>query len=164
MENALTVSDPVHIGDDELVIADSTEERERKRELDTRVRRAGHHPFVEEQLPLDAPADRGSAASMISEASRHIGYREGPQNDTIFNRWLGPIPGCPRDGFGYPWCHSFVSYCLWHSDNVAAGQRPRAAFKALRGSERRVSIAGLTTRSSATSSTTEPTAERTSSS
>jgi len=60
---------------------------------------------------------------MIGEARKHIGYRETGDNDTKFNRWLGAITGYPHGGFGYPWCHSFVSYCLWHSENASTGPR-----------------------------------------
>jgi hypothetical protein len=60
---------------------------------------------------------------MVAEARTHIGYREQGENDTMFNRWLGPIGGYPAGGFGYPWCHAFVSYCLWHSGNGGAGPR-----------------------------------------
>jgi CHAP domain/Putative peptidoglycan binding domain len=65
----------------------------------------------------------GSPATMVAEARKHVGYREKGNNDTIFNRWLGAIPGYPEGGYGYPWCHSFVSYCLWHSDNANTGPR-----------------------------------------
>ena len=54
---------------------------------------------------------------------KHLGYRETGDNDTKFNRWLGAIRGYGTGGFGYPWCHAFVSYCLWHSDNAGAGPR-----------------------------------------
>ncbi|WP_066360228.1 C40 family peptidase [Herbidospora mongoliensis] len=42
----------------------------------------------------------------------HIGYRERGTNDTIFNREFGKLPGYPHDGYGYPWCSSFLSVCL----------------------------------------------------
>jgi len=53
------------------------------------------------------------------ELARHIGYRESGTNDTIFNHEFGRLPGYPHDGYGYPWCHSFVSVCL-----KRAGLRP----------------------------------------
>jgi CHAP domain len=65
----------------------------------------------------------GSAATMVAEARKHLGYRETGNNDTKFNRWLGRIAGYPHGGFGYPWCSSFLAYCLAHSQNSAAGPR-----------------------------------------
>jgi uncharacterized protein (TIGR02594 family) len=65
----------------------------------------------------------GSPATMVAEARKHIGYRETGDNDTIFNRWFGPIPSYPAGGYGFPWCQSFLSYCLAHSGNAAAGPR-----------------------------------------
>jgi len=65
----------------------------------------------------------GSPASMVNEARKHLGYRESGDNDTIFTRWLGKIGGYPCGGYGYPWCHAFMSYCLEHSDNASAGPR-----------------------------------------
>ncbi len=46
------------------------------------------------------------------ELSSHIGYQESGNNNTPFNREFGRIPGYPHDGFGYPWCHSFLSVSL----------------------------------------------------
>ncbi|WP_062441219.1 CHAP domain-containing protein [Herbidospora daliensis] len=46
------------------------------------------------------------------ELASHIGYREAGQNNTPFNRAFGKIPGYPHDGFGYPWCHTFLSVGL----------------------------------------------------
>jgi hypothetical protein len=60
---------------------------------------------------------------MIAEATKHRGYRESGENDTKFNRWLGKIAGYPHNGYGYPWCSSFLTYCLAHSRNAAAGPR-----------------------------------------
>ena len=60
---------------------------------------------------------------MVAEARKHLGYRETGTNDTKFNRWLGAIGGYPHGGFGYPWCHAFVSYCLAHSDNAGSGPK-----------------------------------------
>lgn len=57
------------------------------------------------------------------ELSRHVGYRESGTNNTPFNRELGRIPGYPHDGFGYPWCHSFLSVGL-----KRAGLTPGADF------------------------------------
>jgi hypothetical protein len=57
------------------------------------------------------------------ELARHVGYRERGTNDTIFNREFGKIPGYPHDGFGYPWCHSFLSVGL-----KRAGLKPGEHF------------------------------------
>ncbi|MEV4321007.1 CHAP domain-containing protein [Microbispora rosea] len=46
------------------------------------------------------------------ELVKHIGYRERGTNDTPFNREFGKLPGYPAGGYGYPWCHSFVSVSL----------------------------------------------------
>lgn len=61
--------------------------------------------------------------AMIRAASGEVGYRESGTNNTKFNRWLGQLPGYPHDGFGYPWCHSFLSWCLNASGNTGAGPR-----------------------------------------
>lgn len=60
---------------------------------------------------------------MIQVASAEIGYRETGNNDTKYNRWLGRIGGYPHNGYGYPWCHSFLSWCLDKSGNSGAGPR-----------------------------------------
>jgi hypothetical protein len=60
-----------------------------------------------------------STEAVRRELAKHIGYRESGTNDTIFNREFGRIPGYPHDGYGYPWCHSFLSVCL-----KRAGLRP----------------------------------------
>ncbi|MFI6910097.1 CHAP domain-containing protein [Nonomuraea sp. NPDC050394] len=62
-------------------------------------------------------------SAMIRSAKAEIGYRESGTNQTKFNRWLGKISGYPHDGYGYPWCHSFLSWCLAQSDNSEAGPR-----------------------------------------
>jgi hypothetical protein len=96
------------------------EDEERMRELDERIREHGIHP---EGPDTATRGGFGTAATMIGEARKHLGYRETGTNDTKFNRWLGRIPGSPHEGFGYAWCHAFVSYCLWHSDNADCGPR-----------------------------------------
>jgi putative peptidoglycan binding protein/CHAP domain-containing protein len=103
-----------------IVVEDSEEDRERMRELDERIREHGIHP---EGPDTATRGGFGSAQTMIAEAKKHLGYRETGTNDTKFNRWLGRIPKSPHDGFGYAWCHAFISYCLWHSDNADCGPR-----------------------------------------
>jgi hypothetical protein len=98
---------------------DPAEER-RKDELEAAIREQGEPEPEEEPREEAAP---GSAQTMIAEARKHLGYRESGKNDTKFNRWLGQIGGYPHEGYGYPWCSSFLSYCLAHSRNAAAGPR-----------------------------------------
>lgn len=102
-----------------VVLEESEEDRERMRELDERIEREG----IQGGEPDEASRGLGSPQTMIAEARKHLGYREKGENDTIFNRWLGAIPSYPHGGFGYPWCHAFLSYCLAHSDNAGAGPR-----------------------------------------
>ena len=103
------------------VFEDDPQHEERMEELDERIKAQGG---VEPEEPDTATRGGfGSPQTMIAEAKKHLGYRETGENDTKFNRWLGRINGYKHDGFGYPWCHSFVSYCLWHSDNADAGPR-----------------------------------------
>jgi hypothetical protein len=107
--------------EDEVVLDDEEEQHERMRILDERIREQGG---IEPEVPDTATRGGfGSAATLITEARKHLGYRETGTNDTKFNRWLGTIGKYPHDGFGYPWCHAFVSYCLWHSDNADCGPR-----------------------------------------
>ena len=64
-----------------------------------------------------------SAQAMAKIARSQVGYRETGNNDTKFNRWLGRIPGYPHDGYGYPWCHAFLSWLLAQTGNAGAGPR-----------------------------------------
>ena len=110
------MDEPVH------VIEDDPGEEERKERLEEAIAEYGDPPGepVADEHEEAAP---GSAATMIAEARKHLGYRERGENYTKFNRWLGPIPGYPHGGYGYPWCSSFVSYCFGHSRNASAGPR-----------------------------------------
>ncbi|MFF7588638.1 LysM peptidoglycan-binding domain-containing protein [Kitasatospora purpeofusca] len=60
---------------------------------------------------------------VIAQALKHVDYREGPNNDTVFNRRFGQIPGYPANGFGYPWCQSFQSIVF-----KDAGMRPNVDY------------------------------------
>jgi hypothetical protein len=103
-----------------VVLEDTEEDQARMRELDERIEQAG----IESEAPdTGTRGGFGSAQTMIAEARKHLGYRETGTNDTKFNRWLGKIPGYAHDGYGYPWCHAFISYCLGNSDNAEAGPR-----------------------------------------
>lgn len=64
------------------------------------------------------------------ELARHIGYRERGENDTPFNHEFGRLPGYPHNGYGYPWCHSFLSVCL-----KRAGLTPNEDFPYTAGCE-----------------------------
>ena len=89
-------------------------------ELDERIEREG----IQGGEPDDGTRGGfGTPQTMIAEARKHLGYRETGTNDTKFNRWLGAIQGYPHGGFGYPWCHAFISYCLAHSDNAGVGPK-----------------------------------------
>ena len=106
------------------VIEDDPAEEARKDELDAAIREHGDpRPDPGDEAAGGGPGAGGSAATMVTEARKHVGYRETGNNDTKFNRWLGQIPGYPHGGFGYPWCSSFLSYCLARSRNSTAGPR-----------------------------------------
>lgn len=45
-----------------------------------------------------------TAQQVIAEATKHVGYVEGPKKDNIFGKWYGA-------NFS-PWCACFVSYCI----------------------------------------------------
>ena len=104
-----------------VVLEDSEADRERMEQLEKAIAEKG----IEGGEPDSGARGFGSAQSMIAEATKHLGYREKGKNDTKFNRWLGAIkiPEFGPEGFGYPWCHSFISFCLWHSDNPGAGPK-----------------------------------------
>jgi len=105
---------------DAVLMEDSEEAAARMRELEERLEARGD---VEPEGDVGTRGGFGSAATMIAQARTHIGYREGAGNDTPFNHWFGAIPGYGAGGYGYPWCHSFQSFCLAHSDNADAGPR-----------------------------------------
>ncbi|MET9291142.1 CHAP domain-containing protein, partial [Streptomyces sp. NPDC003077] len=50
-----------------------------------------------------------TASSMIAECAKHIGYKEGPNNDNKFGVWY------PMNH--QPWCAMFISYCAAYSGN-----------------------------------------------
>jgi CHAP domain/Putative peptidoglycan binding domain len=102
-----------------VVMEDTDDDRARMEELDARIEEHG----IQGGEPDEGTRGLGSAQSMVAEARKHLGYREAAGNDAKFNHWLGSIPGYGAGGFGYPWCHAFVSYCLGHSDNSGAGPR-----------------------------------------
>jgi CHAP domain len=106
--------EPVHF------VEDDPAKEARMDELEAALREQGEPEPVEAPYEEAAP---GSAQTLIAEARKHLGYRESGENDTKFNRWLGTIAGYPHGGYGYPWCSSFLSYCLTHSRNAAAGPR-----------------------------------------
>ncbi|MCR4758658.1 MAG: RICIN domain-containing protein, partial [Oscillospiraceae bacterium] len=48
---------------------------------------------------------------IVAVAETQIGYHEGANNETKYNHWFGAISNYPANGYGYPWCHAFVSWC-----------------------------------------------------
>jgi hypothetical protein len=103
-----------------VVLEDSERDRARMRELDERIEAQGG---VGTDDDLGTRGGFGSAATMVAKAQAELGYRETGENDTKYNRWLGPISGYGSGGFGYPWCHAFQSWCLANSDNADAGPK-----------------------------------------
>ena len=63
---------------------------------------------------------------IVKVAETQIGYHEGENNDTKYNRWNGKISGYPVNGYGYPWCHCFVSWCA-NQANISTNIIPRTA-------------------------------------
>lgn len=63
---------------------------------------------------------------LVDVLTREIGYRERGENDTKYNRWLGPISGYGSGGYGYPWCASFASWAYAHA-GLSAAEAPRTA-------------------------------------
>ncbi|MDO5157100.1 MAG: RICIN domain-containing protein [Eubacteriales bacterium] len=63
---------------------------------------------------------------IVKVAETQIGYHEGANNDTKYNRWNGTISGYPVDGYGYPWCQCFVSWCA-NQAGIATDIIPRTA-------------------------------------
>ncbi|MFI6477348.1 peptidoglycan-binding protein [Nonomuraea sp. NPDC050663] len=70
--------------------------------------------------------------AMIDTLTGEIGYREKGNNLTKFNQWLGPIPGYPHEGRGYPWCHSALSWGLEMSGNAGAGPKTASCLVGVR--------------------------------
>ena len=48
---------------------------------------------------------------IVAVAETQIGYHEDPEGETPYNHFIGSLPDCPADGYGYAWCQSFVSWC-----------------------------------------------------
>ncbi|MCX4687302.1 LysM peptidoglycan-binding domain-containing protein [Kitasatospora purpeofusca] len=60
----------------------------------------------------------GTAADMVARASRDVGYKEGPNNDTVYGRWYG---------LNYnPYCDMAVS--MWASEIGESGAVGRFAY------------------------------------
>ena len=68
-----------------------------------------------------------TASQLIKILEREIGYRESGENNTKYNRWLGPISGYPHSGYGYPWCASFASWAYAQAGLRAGADFPRTA-------------------------------------
>ncbi|MGN0593208.1 MAG: dockerin type I domain-containing protein [Ruminococcus sp.] len=48
------------------------------------------------------------AYDIVQVAKTQVGYVEGANNDTKYNRWFGSLPGY---GYNYAWCQTFVAWC-----------------------------------------------------
>jgi peptidoglycan hydrolase-like protein with peptidoglycan-binding domain len=53
--------------------------------------------------PPTGPGNGAFAERILNEARKHLGFREGPNNETPFSRFFGRR--------NEPWCADFVSYC-----------------------------------------------------
>lgn len=76
-------------------------------------------------LPVRAAYENSHAntgnprTDLVEIAKTQIGYMEGSLEGTVrgsnnytkYNVWNGRISGYDMDGYGYPWCHTFVSWC-----------------------------------------------------
>ena len=71
---------------------------------------------------------------IVEIAKTQIGYLEGSLEGTVkgnnnytkYNVWNGRISGYGSDGYGYPWCHTFVSWCA-NQAGIGTGVIPRTA-------------------------------------
>ena len=63
---------------------------------------------------------------IVAVAKTQIGYHEGANNETKYNHWLGAISGYPAGGYGYAWCHAFVSWCA-NQAGISSDIAPRTA-------------------------------------
>lgn len=52
-----------------------------------------------------------TAAQVIAEAKKHVGYVEGARKDNMFGKWYGMN--------GAPWCAMFASYCIAKAGGVS---------------------------------------------
>ena len=53
------------------------------------------------------------AYDIVEVAKTQIGYVEGSNNDTKYNRWYGTLSGL---GYNYAWCQTFVAWCADQAD------------------------------------------------
>ena len=104
-----------------VVLEDNEEDRARMRGA-----RRAHRERAASRAASPDDATRGgfgSPQTMVAEARKHLGYpRDGRRTTRSSTAGSAPIGGYPHGGFGYPWCHAFVSYCL-----CALRQRRRRA-------------------------------------
>ena len=71
---------------------------------------------------------------IVEIAKSQIGYLEGSLEGTVkgnnnytkYNVWNGRISGYGSDGYGYPWCHTFVSWCA-NQAGIGTDVIPRTA-------------------------------------
>ncbi|MFD6934587.1 CHAP domain-containing protein [Streptomyces goshikiensis] len=58
-----------------------------------------------------------TAAAMLAEANRWVGYKEGRSNHTDFGEWYAKL--VKDSSFAYAaWCDEFISYCAYASGNA----------------------------------------------
>lgn len=65
-----------------------------------------------------------SIAEVLSVAKGEVGEHEKRSgghwvNDSKYTRWYGRIPGYSQEGYGYPWCAVFVTWCAHKADAPA---------------------------------------------
>jgi len=55
-----------------------------------------------------------------TEVGEHEEYSGGHWvNDSKYTRWYGRIPGYGQDGYGYPWCAVFVTWCAHEAGSAS---------------------------------------------
>ena len=57
-----------------------------------------------------------NASKIVAIAKGEVGTKETRSgghwvNNSKYNRWFGKIPGYSQNGYGWPWCAAFVSWC-----------------------------------------------------
>ena len=58
--------------------------------------------YLPPRTPGTTPSSSGAAARIVAEARKHVGYKEGPNNQNKFSTFFGRPPEA--------WCADFVSY------------------------------------------------------
>lgn len=63
------------------------------------------------------------AYDIVQVAKTQVGYVEGTNNDTKYNRWFGSLSGY---GYNYAWCQTFVAWCA-NQAGVPTSMIPRVS-------------------------------------